>query len=142
MDQLQHLKQVTTVESYINAYEDWMTQMKRDRNYLPQDFFVDRFISGLKDSIKHTVQCQKPPSLLSAYWFARQYEKAHLSNFRRPLPPLAAPPPTQQRNVPGRDNRNRQANDRPREPRKCWYCPENWDVGHRCQQMQRELNAI
>jgi hypothetical protein len=55
MDQLQHLKQVSTVDSYINAYESWMTLMNRGRSYLPQDFFIDRFISGLKDTIKHTV---------------------------------------------------------------------------------------
>jgi hypothetical protein len=76
MEQLQHLKQKTTVDHYINNYETWMTMMKRGRNYLPQEFFVDRFISGLKDNIKHTVQCQKPDTLLSAYWYARLYEKS------------------------------------------------------------------
>jgi hypothetical protein len=55
MDQLQLLKQTTTVNAYIDQYEQWMTQMKRERSYLPQDFFVDRFTSGLKDSIKHQV---------------------------------------------------------------------------------------
>jgi hypothetical protein len=55
MDQLQLLKQTTTVNAYIDQYEQWMTQMKRERSYLPQDFFVDRFTSGLKDSIKHLV---------------------------------------------------------------------------------------
>jgi hypothetical protein len=55
MDQLQLLKQNTTVNAYIDQYEQWMTQMKRERSYLPQDFFVDRFTSGLKDSIKHLV---------------------------------------------------------------------------------------
>jgi hypothetical protein len=82
MDQLQHLKQISSVDQYINLYESWMTQMKRGRSYLPQDFFVDRFISGLKDNIKHIVQCQKPATLLSAYWYARQYEKSNLSNIR------------------------------------------------------------
>jgi hypothetical protein len=51
MDQLQHLKQTTSVDQYINAYESWMQLMKHGRSYLPQDFFVDRFISILKDSI-------------------------------------------------------------------------------------------
>jgi hypothetical protein len=78
MEQLQRLKQTTTVDSYINAYESWM--QVRGRSYLPQDFFVDKFLSGLQDNIKHTVQCQKPDTLLSAYWFARQYEKASNSN--------------------------------------------------------------
>jgi hypothetical protein len=43
--------------------------------HLPQDFFVDRFVSGLKEDIKHHVQCQKPADFLSANWYARQYEK-------------------------------------------------------------------
>nr|XP_051192241.1 uncharacterized protein LOC127305750 [Lolium perenne]XP_051192242.1 uncharacterized protein LOC127305750 [Lolium perenne]XP_051192243.1 uncharacterized protein LOC127305750 [Lolium perenne] len=138
MEQLQLLKQVTSVNNYIDSYELWMAQMKRERTYLPQDFFVDRFMSGLKDTIKHTVQCQKPESLLSAYWYARQYEKSHLSTTRRP--PIPAQP--QFRNAPARDNRNRNMGDRPREPRRCWYCPDNWTPGHRCPTMQRALNTI
>jgi hypothetical protein len=144
MDQLQHLKQVGTVDSYINAYESWMTLMKRGRSYLPQEFFIDRFLSGLKDNIKHTVQCQKPTTLLSAYWFARQYEKSCNSNMQVPRRNPVAAPAYQQpaRNAAVRDIRNRVPNDRPREPRKCWYCPDNWVVGHRCQPMQRALNAL
>jgi hypothetical protein len=85
MDQLQLLKQQTSVDHYIDSYETWMTQMKRDRAYLPQDFFVDRFVSGLKESIKHHVHCQKPTDLLSAYWYARQYENAYLSSVKWPV---------------------------------------------------------
>jgi hypothetical protein len=75
MDLLHHLKQLSSVNAYIDSYEAWMTQMKRERTYLVKEFFVDRFISGLKEGIKHHVQCQKPDSLLSTYWYARQYEK-------------------------------------------------------------------
>jgi hypothetical protein len=39
MEQLQHFKQLATVDNYINVYESWMTQMKRSRSYLPQYFF-------------------------------------------------------------------------------------------------------
>jgi hypothetical protein len=65
MEQLQLLKKVITVDHYINAYKIWMTLMKRDRKYLPHDFFVDRFLSGLKGNIKHYIQCRnrKPFSL-------------------------------------------------------------------------------
>nr|XP_051191082.1 uncharacterized protein LOC127304433 [Lolium perenne] len=146
MDQLQLLKQATSINSYIDTYETWMTQMKRERPYLPQDFFVDRFISGLKENIKHNVHCQKPESLLSAYWYARQYEKASLSAMRRVVPVLPAgrlQQPQNNRQYPPRENRNRAPNERPREPRKCWYChgqAGSW--GTRCQPMQRALNAI
>jgi hypothetical protein len=91
MDQLQLLKQNTTVNAYIDQYEQWMMQMKRERSYLPQDFFVDRFTSGLKDCIKHLVQCQKPETLLSAYWYARKYEQAYLLNVKKAAPPAPVP---------------------------------------------------
>ncbi|MFY0277367.1 hypothetical protein, partial [Escherichia coli] len=44
---------------YIDTFEQWMTSMKRTRSYLPVEFFVARFVSGLKDIIKHQVVCQK-----------------------------------------------------------------------------------
>jgi hypothetical protein len=55
MEHLQLLKQVSTVDQYINAYKTWMTLMKRDRTYLPHDFFVNRFLSGLKYNINYHV---------------------------------------------------------------------------------------
>jgi hypothetical protein len=126
MEQLQQLKQRTTVDSYINTYESWMQVMKRGRDYLPTNFFVDRFISGLNENIRHLVQCQCPVSLLKAYWFARQFEKNHNSNalvLRRALPvaPVQLGPA---RNAAGRDNQNRVGpprdninhNSRPRVP--------------------------
>jgi hypothetical protein len=83
MELLQTLKQVTTVNCYIDAYEQWMTLMKREKPYLQLDFFVDRFISGLKEGIRHTVHGQKPVSLMSAYWYARLYEKAYLAKHQK-----------------------------------------------------------
>jgi hypothetical protein len=144
MDQLQQLKQITSINAYIDSYETWMTQMKRERTYLPHDFFVDRFVSGLKKGIKHNVQCQKPETLLSAYLYARQYEKAYLSNNTKKM----TGPVTVQRNIPLQQPRPAAnpplppAAARVRAPRKCWYCPENWTVGHMCQPTQRVLNHI
>ena len=114
--------------------------MKRDKPYLQTDFFVDRFISGLKEGIRHAVLCQKPATLASAYWYARQYEKSYLANNRRPANPVPNQRPNNMgapRPVVARDNR-----PRIREPRKCWYCPENWTMGHKCQQLQNVLNAM
>jgi hypothetical protein len=105
MQQLQQLKHRTTVDSYITEYESWMQIMKRGRQYLPDDFFIDKFISGLNDSIKHAVQCHCPTSLLRAYWFARQIEKTNNCQpvaLRRNLP--AAPRNAPIRNAPKRDN--------------------------------------
>ena len=140
MELLQTLKQMTTVNGYIDAYEQWMTLMKREKPYLQTDFFIDRFISGLKEGIRHTVLRQKPDSLMSAYWYARLYEKAHLANNKRPIIPAQQQRPNNfgaQRPAAVRDNRVQN-----REPRKCWYCPENWTIGHKCHQMQLALNIM
>jgi hypothetical protein len=122
MDQLQLLKHNTTINAYIYQYEQWMTQMKRERRYLPQDLFVDRFTSGIKDSIKHMVQCLKPETLLSAYWYARKYEQAYLLNVKKTTHVAPAPRvyPQQQNQRPRlpRDNRNMPPNNN-RGPRLC-----------------------
>jgi hypothetical protein len=141
-----------TVNIYIDQYESWMTRMKSSRPYLPPEFFVERFVSGLIEGIKHNVQCQKPHSHLSAYWFVRQYEKAYLSGAKKAINP---PPTVRQlpnnpiRNAPAPLPHHIQQNNlvvpieqRNRARRKCWYCPENWTIGHKCQQMQRALNQI
>jgi hypothetical protein len=146
MDLLQQLKQLSSVNAYIDSCEAWMTQMKRERTYSVQEFFVDRFISGLNEGVKHHVQCQKPNSLLSAYWYARQYEKAYLSANKRIQAPALAP--RQQANIPARQLQGPSAQQAlarefcNRPPRKCWYCPNNWTIGHKCQPMQRALNQI
>jgi hypothetical protein len=149
MEQLQQLKQQTTVNTYIDAYETWMTQMKRTCPYLPQMFFVDRFTSGLKDSIKHLVQCQKPDSLLNAYWYARKYEQAYLCNVKKATAAPIAPPPQraynqqQQQRLPPRDNRNGpNIPQQNRAQRECWHCHGRFFLGHRCPQMQQAIRMI
>jgi hypothetical protein len=79
MDNFQHLKQMTTVNAYIDAFEEWMMRMKKDHPYLPENLFTLRFITGLKDTLKHVVITHKPPDLRSAFWYARQEEQAYLS---------------------------------------------------------------
>jgi hypothetical protein len=115
------------MDHYINNYETRMKMMKQGRNYLPQDFFIDRFISGLKDNIKHTIQCQKPDTQLSANWYAQLYEKTQLSIAHRPTQ-FQQQNPLPARHALACDLGNREGQAREKEPRKCWYCPENWDL--------------
>jgi hypothetical protein len=146
MEQFQQLKQSNTVNQYIDLFEEWMTAMKRDHNYLPEYFFMLRFLSGLKDTIKHAVKCHKPPDLRSAYWYARQEELAYLSiNKKQSNPPTPAKiPPVQQsnRNTNFRENRMRPPADRNKEKGKCWYCPEDWTFGHKCTGIKSMVHAI
>jgi hypothetical protein len=146
MEQFQQLKQSNTVNQYINLFEEWMTAMKRDHTYLPEFFFTLRFLSGLKDTIKHAVKCHKPPDLKSAYWYARQEELAYLSIHKKQTPPVisAKVPPAQQqaRNVNYRENRMKPPVERSKEKGKCWYCLEDWSFGHKCSGIKSMLHAI
>jgi hypothetical protein len=113
-----------------------MQVMKRGRNYLPSDFFVDRFISGLNENIRHLVQRHQPESLMKGYYFARQYEKNHNSNAAVIRRGLQVPIPQ------GQARLNPIRNARQGGPRQCWYCPGNYVPGHRCPNMTRALNMM
>jgi hypothetical protein len=93
--------------------------MKHDHPYLPESFFLLRFISGLKDTIKHDTQCHQPATLRNAYWFARKQELSYMCNNKK-TPASAKPvtnfPPTEivQQGTTGqnpyRKNQEREAN--------------------------------
>jgi hypothetical protein len=79
MEQFQHLKQTTTANNYIDLFEEYMIHMKRDHPYLTDNFFLLRFVAGLKDTVKHAVKSHNPSTLRNAYWQARQQEQAYLA---------------------------------------------------------------
>jgi hypothetical protein len=74
MEQCQVLEQVNIVDNYVGQFEEWVTLMRSDHSYLPQNFFLLRFLSALKETIKHDTKCHKPATLRVAYWFARQQD--------------------------------------------------------------------
>jgi hypothetical protein len=131
------------VDQYIDKFEDWMTLMKRDHQYLPESFFLLRFLCGLKDTIKHDTKCHKPASLRAAYWFARRQEQSYLAN-KKNLQPTAAKlsnsTPAPRPLLPWENKAPLPT--RPRERGKCWYCPKNWTYGHKCNTVKSMLNAI
>jgi hypothetical protein len=67
MEQFQHLKQQTFVYSYIDTFEDYIIRMRKDHPNLIENFFLLRFISILKDTVKHAVKIHAPPTLKLAY---------------------------------------------------------------------------
>jgi hypothetical protein len=145
MEQFQQLKQTTSVNNYIDNFEEYMLQMKRDHPYLTNNFFLLRFLAGLKDSVKHSVKSHKPSTLRAAYWQACQQEQAHLATSKKQATvtnnqrnPNFLPRP----NNLNRDNRPKQVQEKPRDRNKCWYCLEQWVFGHRCANVKSMLNAI
>jgi RNase P subunit RPR2 len=53
-----------------------MNLMRRDNPSLPEDYYVNSFISGLTDYIQAHLQCHKPEDMQSAIWLARRMEMA------------------------------------------------------------------
>jgi hypothetical protein len=145
MEQFQQLKQTTSVNNYIDRFEEHMWQMKTDHLYLTDNFFLLRFLTGLKESVKHSVKSHNPSTLRAAYWHARQQEQAYLATTKK-----QATVSSNQRNsnfLPrpnnlNRDNKPWQVQEKPRDQNKCWYYPEPWVFGHRCANVKSMLNAI
>ena len=71
------LTQTSTVSTYIQKFEAAMNLMRRDNPGLPEDYYINSFISGLTDYIQAHLQCHKPEDMQKAMWLARRIEHAH-----------------------------------------------------------------
>nr|CAE03440.1 OSJNBa0032F06.23 [Oryza sativa Japonica Group] len=66
IDIFRNLKQYGSVESYIDKFEEIVPLVKRNNSSLNEEYFLDYFISGLKDHIKRPLKsmgihlCQEP----------------------------------------------------------------------------------
>lgn len=77
------LTQISTVSVYIEQFERLLNIMRRDNPNLPNDYYVNCFISGLNDYIQNHLQCHKPKNLQEAMWFARRIEMSQQA--KRPV---------------------------------------------------------
>lgn len=69
-----NLKQYGSVDSYIDKFEETMALVKRSNPTLTGDYFLDYFISGLKDHIKRPLKSLSIYSLVTAYEHACNYD--------------------------------------------------------------------
>lgn len=69
-----NLKQYGSVDSYIDKFEETMALVKRSNPTLTRDYFLDYFISGLKDHIKRPLKSLSIYSLVTAYEHACNYD--------------------------------------------------------------------
>jgi hypothetical protein len=70
------LTQTSTVAHYIEQFEKALNLMRRDNPTLPNDYYVNCFISGLTPYIQSHLQCLKPNDMQEAMWYARRMEQA------------------------------------------------------------------
>ena len=139
------LTQTSKVSLYILQFEQLLNLMRRDNPALPDDYYMNSFISGLTDYIQHHLQCHKPKDMSEAMWMARRIEQANSTrrsatptyqNFvKRQIPtenpkqqtPLATV--IQQAKIQG----------------VCYKCKEPWFPGHKplCKMNQKaQVNAL
>jgi hypothetical protein len=120
------------VEEYISAFE---TLAFRTKN-LTDEFYMECFISGLKEAIKAQVLLHHPPTLNEACQVARKVERAltaqsNRTNFTAKSRPSQAPNMTQPLKI------QKVSPAEMAERRKqglCYYCDEKYSPGHKCKE--------
>lgn len=70
------LTQKGSVNEYIEEFERLLNLVRRDNPSLPNDYYVNCFISGLIDYIQSHLQCHKPSNMQDAMWMARRIENS------------------------------------------------------------------
>ncbi|KAK4406677.1 hypothetical protein Sango_0674200 [Sesamum angolense] len=74
VSEFNRLHQETTVNAYLERFEELEAQMLIFNKHLGEEFFMMKFISGLKEEIKGNVATMKPTTLTQAIVLARKQE--------------------------------------------------------------------
>ena len=128
------LTQTSTVSVYIEKFEKLLNVIRRDNPNLPNDYYVNSFISGLSDYIQNHLQCHKPATLQEAMWYARRIKLSQPA--RRPIFQTAQPTVRRQ-NYPespkpaGVDNGLTNIIQQATLNKVCYKCKEPWFPGHK-----------
>ena len=74
MEEFNRLKQVGSIAEYLEKFEELKSLMLIKNPSLPSDYFVDSFIGGLDDNVKHFTRAFDPKTLPEAVKYARLQE--------------------------------------------------------------------
>ena len=132
LGRLTKLRQTGTVDEYITAFEALAFRTKR----LSDEFYMECFISGLKEAIKAQVLLHHPPTWPEACQVARKVERALAAQSSRPsfstkgrLPQAHNPTQTLKiQKVSPAEMAER------RKQGLCYYCDEKYSPGHKCKE--------
>ncbi|KAL2230104.1 UNVERIFIED_CONTAM: Transposon Ty3-G Gag-Pol polyprotein [Sesamum indicum] len=137
----------TTVDSYLERFEELKDQMVIFNRNLDENFFMMKFISGLKDEVKLYVNNCEPTSLYQAINLARNQEQMvnailkkaqHPTKNLPPKPPFKPPnknPSPRPFHQPTRYLTEAEVRAK-REKNLCYRCDEPYTPGHRCKYRQ------
>ncbi|XP_074266111.1 uncharacterized protein LOC141588577 [Silene latifolia] len=92
VEEFNKLSQVGSLEDYLDTFEHLKGLMLQRKRRLPDQYFLDSFVGGLKPAIKPFVKAFKPGSLTEAVEYARLQEEtiSATKNINKPL--LKKPP--------------------------------------------------
>jgi hypothetical protein len=74
IDNFIHTEHTSSVNAYIDCFEELMGKIRVRNSSLTEDYFVGCFVSSLKDYIKVPLRSHAPSSLVQSYALARNYE--------------------------------------------------------------------
>ncbi|XP_078157488.1 uncharacterized protein LOC144553264 [Carex rostrata] len=160
VDEFKKVHQSGALEDYIARFLQARARLTYKRKITSEDFYVEGFISGLKDEIRHTIELFHPSTVNDAIRFARQIELSIDSTIKKVsnvIRPNQYQPRNQfqhsstdtkwkdkgqmiQRPNPGLEipklvpkPTTSLSLDQKRSLGLCFKCDEKWYQGHRCQ---------
>ncbi|KAK9690943.1 hypothetical protein RND81_09G165300 [Saponaria officinalis] len=75
VEEFNKLHQTNSIDDYLDAFENLRGLMLQRNPLLPDQYFLDSFIGGLKPAVKPFVRAFKPQTLASAVEYARLQEE-------------------------------------------------------------------
>ncbi|XP_074303808.1 uncharacterized protein LOC141638304 [Silene latifolia] len=75
VEEFNKLHQIGSIDDYLDAFENLKGLMLQRNPLLPEQYFLDSFVSGLKASLKPFVRAFKPRTLASVVEYARLQEE-------------------------------------------------------------------
>ena len=83
VEQFNKLQQTGTIEDFIDEFDNVRSLMEQNHHILPDSYFLDSFIGGLKPTVKPFVKAFKPVSVAEAIRYARLQEESIQANSQK-----------------------------------------------------------
>jgi hypothetical protein len=131
------LKQWADVESYRNKFEELKLLMQRENPTLDELYFINSYLSGLREDLRLCVLSCRPKTLKETYEASIYQElliehkkKLRLSLNNKPQPMMQSKGSSSFRNQNHLNTKNNPSNAKT--SKECYRCGLPWVPGHRC----------
>lgn len=172
VEKFNRLQQNDTIENYIDEFDNLRSLMEQYNHILPDTYFLESFIGGLKPAVKPFVRAFKPVNVTEAIRYARLQEEALLVNTQKFVksstyqpysvttssvgnhinagkPPLLPTPQIKPLQSLSATEKPKPFKFIPAEIRAekmakglCYYCDQKYERGHRCSFKEKQLFTV